>query len=251
MPAAPDHFGRCSAINGKGPTLISQLPKILLLEPIEFKKMAEKKDTIVLVIRSYEAFGGQHIAGAYHIDFGGNFATFAGWILPPEKDILIVAESFEQAQQANIWLRRVGLDRAAGYLEGGMFAWAKEGLPTKHIQQLSADELYKVVTADKEVTVVDVRAAGEYGSGHIEGAVNIPAPELRTRYKELNKSRATILVCSTGHRSSMAASILKQHKFEDVYNAAGGMTGYSAAGYASECAVCVAPHVPGFTGKKE
>jgi len=249
MPAAPDHFSRCSAINGKGPTLISQLPEISPLEPADFKVKAEKTNTIVLDIRSYEAFGGQHIGGAYHIDFGGNFATFAGWILPPEKDIMIVAETFEQAKEANILLRRVGLDRTEGYLEGGMFAWAKAGLATEHVRQLSAEELHKIITKGEDVTVVDVRAVGEYVAEHIKGALNIPASELRMRYKELDKNKPVALVCSTGHRSSLGASILKRQGFKDVYNVAGGMTGYSAAGYAAECAVCVAPHVPVFAGK--
>lgn len=250
MPAAPDHFSRCSAINGKGPTLTSRLGDICALEPLEFKKAAQKKDTIILDIRSYEAYGGQHISGAYHIDFGGNFATFAGWILPPEKDILIVAESFERATEAVIGLRRVGLDEAVGHLEGGMFAWAKAGLLTEHIPQLSADELHKIVTKGEDVTIVDVRAASEYNTSHINNAINISAPDLRTRYKELDKSKHIVVVCSTGHRSSLAASILKQQGFKNVSNIAGGMTGYSAAGYASPCALCVAPHVPALAAKK-
>jgi hydroxyacylglutathione hydrolase len=39
------------------------------------------------------------------------------------------------------------------------------------------------------------------------------------------------LICSTGHRSSLGASILKMNGFQYVYNVAGGMTGYEAAGY--------------------
>jgi hydroxyacylglutathione hydrolase len=49
-------------------------------------------------------------------------------------------------------------------------------------------------------------------------------------------------VCSTGNRSGLAASILKRHGFREVHNVAGGMTGYSAAGYAKECVVCENPH---------
>ena len=250
MPAAPDHFSRCSAINGKGPALIRDLPTLSRLSPRRFQNMAAKTNAIVVDIRSYEAFGGQHIPGAYHIDFGGNFATFAGWVLPPAKDILIVADSFEQAQHANTWLRRVGLDRAVGYLDGGMFAWAKEGLPTEHVRQLSVEQLHAMIAERDAVTLVDVRAPREYQAEHIEGAVNIAAPDLRTRYKELDKTKPVALTCSTGHRSSLGASILQQHGFKDVCNVAGGMTGYSAAGYAAPCPLCTAPHVPAFTGKK-
>jgi len=250
VPAAPDHFSRCSAINRKGPPLMRDLPMLSPLAPHRFKKAAAKTNAIVLDIRSYEAFGGQHIPCAYHIDFGGNFATFAGWVLLPAKDILIVANSFEQAQQANSWLRRVGLDRAVGYLDGGMFAWAKDGLPTEHVQQLSVEQLHAMIAKRKAVTLVDVRAPREYQIEHIEGAVNVPAPDLRTRHNKLDKTKPVALICSTGHRSSLGASILKQHGFKDVSNVAGGMTGYSAAGYAAQCPLCVALHVPAFTGEK-
>lgn len=249
MPGAPDHFSRCSQINGKGPALTRNLPTLTRLDTHTFKKMADAKKTVVIDIRSYEAFGGQHVPGAYHIDFSGNFATFAGWILPPEKDILIVGDSFEQAQEASIWLKRVGLDRAVGYLEGGMFTWAVKGLPMAHVRQLSTEELHAMTTKGKEMILVDVRAPREFEANHIDGVINIPVADLRTRHHELHKNKPTALICSTGHRSSLGASLLKQHGFRNIYNVAGGMTGYNAAGYAEECPLCMAPHIPTFTNR--
>jgi len=249
MPAAPDHFSRCSAVNGAGPKLVKKLPTIAPLTPAEFQKKAKSSKSIVLDIRSYETFGGQHVPGSYHIDYGGNFATFAGWILPPGKDILLVSLTPDQAFQAARWLRRVGLDRAVGYLEDGMFAWAKAGMPTSHVSQVSAAELHNIITRGESIQLVDVRAPTEYKSFHIEGALNIPAPDIRTRFKELDKASPVTLMCSTGHRSSLSASILLQNGFRDVRNVAGGMTGFNAAGFAPKCPVCIAPHVPGFMGK--
>jgi len=204
----------------------------------------------VLDIRSYEAFGGMHVPGAYHIDAGGNFSTFAGWILPPEAEILLVAASESQAAQAAVMLRRVGLDRVTGVLHGGMFAWAKEGYPLEYVDQVSAHDLQRMATSGESVVLLDVRAPAEYEKHHIEGAINIPTPALRTRHAELDRGARTVLICSTGHRSSMAASLLKQRAFRDVVNASGGMTGYTAAGFAPECPVCIVPHGPRFIGRK-
>ena len=106
-----------------------------------------------------------------------------------------------------------------------------------------------MTTKCEEMILVDVRAPREYESVHINGAINIPVADLRTRHKELDKNKPTALICSTGHRSSLGASILKQQRFKNVYNVAGGMTGYSAAGYSKECPICVAPHIPDFAGK--
>ena len=244
MPEAPDHFSRCSDINRKGPALIKDLPSLIPMDPVSFSKKAKDKNTCVLDIRSYEAFGGQHVADSYHIDIGGNFATFSGWVLPPDMDILLVSEKPEQAWEAVIGLRRVGLDRTIGYLEGGMYEWAKAGLAAEHICQLSAERLHKRMRAGRSVTLLDVRAKREFQTGHIDGAVNIPAPDLRKRYEELDPKASIAVICNTGHRSSLGASLLKQHGFEDVSNVAGGMTGYNAAGFGAECPVCVAPHTP-------
>jgi rhodanese-related sulfurtransferase len=197
---------------------------------------------LVLDTRSYDAFGSQHIPGSWHVDFGGNFPTFAGWVLPVDKDILLVTTDYDEALQATIWARRVGVDRIVGYLDGGMFAWAAAGYKTKDIHQVSAEELYEMATGSSKIVLLDVRAPKEYEDNHIEGALNIPAPDLRTRYKELDPEKSTVLICSTGHRSSLGASILRDHGFRDVYNVAGGMTGYGAAGHSKRCKICENPH---------
>jgi len=204
----------------------------------------KEKNTLVLDIRSYDAFGGQHVVNSYHIDISGNFVTFSGWVLPPDMDILLVSENPEQAWEAVTGLRRVGLDRTIGYLDGGMYEWAKAGLPTGHICQLSVDQLHQRMTAGPPLALLDVRAKREFQAGHIDGAINIPAPGLRKRYGELNREVSIAVICNTGHRSSLGASLLKQHGFKEVSNLAGGMTGYNAAGYGPECSVCVIPHGP-------
>lgn len=244
MPPAPDHFSRCSEINRRGPALIRTLPALEALAPKPFYERSKRDDTIVVGIRGYDSFGCQHVPGSYHIDLAGNFATFAGWVLPPDADILLVTDSCEQANEAVVWLRRVGLDRVTGYLEGGMFEWAKAGLPTGYVRQLSIEAFQKAITGTQKMVLVDVRAPSEYAAYHIKGALNIPFAELRTRYTELDPTAPTIVICNTGHRSSLAVSILKQHGFTEVFNVAGGMTGYNAAGYGLECPVCSVPHGP-------
>jgi len=242
MPAAPDHFSRCSDINRQGPTLISELPKLLEMKPLDFHNTMQKNDKIVLDVRSYDAFSSQHVPGSWHIDFGGNFPTFAGWVLPFDKDIMLVAHDYEQAKEANIWLRRVGLDSGFASLDGGMFEWAVSGLHTKHVNLLAAKDLQDMIKGSNNFVLLDVRAPEEYKDNHIQNAINIPVPNLRTRYKELDTNKKIVLTCSTGHRSSLGSSILSQYGFKDINNLAGGMKGYSAAGFTKRCTICANPH---------
>jgi len=242
MPPAPDHFSRCSDINREGPSLVSDLPVLEELSPGQFKERMRAKDIVLLDACGYHAFAGQHIPGVWHLALNGNFPTFAGWVLPTDKDILLIADDYHKALEANTWARRVGVDRIVGYLDGGMVAWAVAGFMTSHIDLISAEDLHEMITGTSNFVLLDVRAPREYADSHISGAINIPVADLRTRYGELNKDKTTVLICSSGNRSSLGASILKQHGFKDVYNVAGGLTGYSAAGYIRECQVCVNPH---------
>jgi glyoxylase-like metal-dependent hydrolase (beta-lactamase superfamily II)/rhodanese-related sulfurtransferase len=230
MPPAPDHFSRCSDINRKGPALMSTLPKLKSMKPVDFKEMMGDGETVVLDIRNYAGFGGQHIPGSYHIDINSNFSTFAGWVIPPDKDILLVGDNQSQAEDAVVMLRRVGIDGSVGYLNGGTHAWAMSGFETANIPQLSAHEVNEKITSGAFL-LMDVRSPEEFSGGHIPGAVNVPAMDVRMRFNEFDPDKPVICMCRTGHRSSLACSLLKQRGFKEVYNAAGGFTGYLSAGF--------------------
>ncbi len=250
-PPAPDHFSRCSAINADGPTPIGKLAPIEELDAEAFAAAVKRRDTVVLDIYCYGGFGAQHIRSSYNIDLAGNFPTFAGWIIPPDKRILLVAGDRPQADQAILWMRRVGLDRPVSILKDGMPEWIKAGQPVGHIQQLSPFELHAFIRGGEKLALLDVRAPSEFDAHHIRGAVNIPVADLRTRHTELDPESPTIVICSTGNRSSLGASILKRYGFKYLLNAAGGMSGYSAAGFAPECKICFIPHGSRFLGKKQ
>ena len=243
MPEAPDHFGRCSAINSRGPALVKDLPVVDPLTLEEFRKLKEKGH-LVIDLRDYTAFGGAHIPGSFHLDMAGNFSTFAGWILPPDTPLLLVGNTEEEICRATVQLRRVGLDQVAGYLEGGIHAWATKALPMEHVPQMSVQELKKRLEQEEDLVILDARGKREWDESHIKGAVHIPAPDCRTRYQEVEKKKPVAILCKTAHRSSLAASILKQHGFTNLSVVTGGMTAWQAAGYSEKCPTCEAPHGP-------
>jgi len=245
MPPAPDHFSRCSDINRQGPVKLSELPVLEELNPADFFQRMKDTGGSILDVRHYAAFAGFHIPGSWHLDLRGNFPTFAGWVLPVDRDVLLVADSYPDALTASLWAHRVGVDRITACLSGGVTNWATAGYQIDHLHIVSTENLYRRISEGSDpLTLVDVRTPLEYADTHIEGAVNIPSPDLRTRYQEIHPDKPVYLICSTGNRSSLAASILKQRGFKEIYNVAGGMTGYSAAGHIKECNVCINPHGP-------
>jgi rhodanese-related sulfurtransferase len=243
MPEAPDHFARCSDINRKGPAKVDSLEAARPLSSQEVYQWMQK-GAVVLDGRDFLAFGGAHIPGAWNIDMAGNFQTFSGWMIPPDKPIVLVAEPESRAGEAVTLLRRVGLDRMIGWLDGGMHSWNVAGLPEEHVPQIAAQELAAVLAKDSKSVVLDVRGKLEFETLHLSGAVNIAAPDLRKRHGEVPKDGPVYVICNSGHRSSLACSILRQQGFKNVANAVGGMMGFSAAGLVGACPLCSAPHLP-------
>jgi len=243
MPEAPDHFSRCSDINRKGPVKLSELGMPKPLSPAEVNLFV-KEGAITLDGRDYFAFGGAHIPGAWNIDMAGNFQTFSGWMLPPGSPFVLVLENEGRVQEAITMLHRVGLDRIEGWLEGGMHAWSVGGLPVAHVPQMSVRELAELSKQKPGPMILDVRGKLEYETLHLDGAVHMQAPDTRKRYGEIPRDKTVYVICNSGHRSSLACSVLKQHGIENVVNVAGGMTAYSAAGLIGKCPTCTAPHLP-------
>jgi len=230
MPAAPDHFSRCTEVNRKGAPSLTFFPEIHGFGPEEFKKELQKINTVVIDTRSYDAFGGQHIPGSYAISTHIALSTYAGWVIPPSARILIVTADEQDVGNISLMLYRVGLDNIIGYLEGGLFTWSMEGLPTAHVPVIDADEL-EAMLAQGDVRLIDVRDPVEYRADHIEGSLNIPVADLRYRYHELQVADDFICMCASGGRSSLACSILLQQGYTGVYNVAGGLRAYRRAGY--------------------
>ncbi len=79
--------------------------------------------------------------------------------------------------------------------------------------------------AETKALVLDVRDPSEFTAGHIEGAVNIPLPQLRDRLHELPREREIWLYCVVGQRSYYALRILLQHGLK-ARNLPGGIKTY-------------------------
>ncbi len=80
-----------------------------------------------------------------------------------------------------------------------------------------------------EHTLVDVRSTGEWNGGHPANAIHIPLNEFEQKMNKLPKDKPLILICASGMRSSMAATMAAKAGYQDVYNFAGGFGSWCAA----------------------
>lgn len=226
VPEFPDYYRHMKELNSQGPPLFDQLPGGALLNPAEFRERNRSSNAVVIDLRSPEAFGGAHIPGAFNIGAGPNLSVWAAWVVPYDRPILLAGDENTDLDQARRSLVRVGLDSIVGSLKGGMRAWIEAGFEQAHLPQESVHELAEQLP--KQPFVLDVRSPNEWKAGHVAGALHIPAGSLPKRIAEVPRDCTVHVMCGSGYRSSIAASVLLQAGFGDIVNVPGGMAAWQA-----------------------
>jgi rhodanese-related sulfurtransferase/glyoxylase-like metal-dependent hydrolase (beta-lactamase superfamily II) len=229
LPEAPSYFPKDAEINRSGARGLSELQPPQALTP---QQVAELNEVVLLDVRSAADFGAAHVPGSMNIGLGGQFAMWAGSLIPLNASIVVIADTGAQVDETVVRLARVGIENVKGYLEGGVQSWSDAGLPVDTIAQVSVAELNERL-ANHDMQVVDVRRPAEYVNGHVPHAQNAPLASLGKSLGPLNleKDKLTAVICAGGYRSSAAASMLQKQGFSNLLNVAGGTGAWVNAGY--------------------
>ena len=233
LPEAPAYFPRDAEINRTGASALVDLPKPRALTPPEVRSLSEAGH-LVLDVRAAADFGAGHVPGALNIGLGGQFASWAGTLIPMNTPLIIVAGSESEAEEAVVRLARVGLESVKGFLDGGVYAWNAAGFDVARTEQIPVDELKSRLQEQRELQVVDVRRPPEYESGHVPGAASVPLSHLEQHVSDFDTARPVAVICASGYRSSAAASLLARKGFDKLYNVVGGTQGWIKAGFPVE-----------------
>jgi rhodanese-related sulfurtransferase len=95
-----------------------------------------------------------------------------------------------------------------GYLDEGLDAWRSSGRPTRAYPTAGVDDLCHAYLQGTPIEVLDVRQQGEWDAGHVPGSVHIHLGDLPGRLAEVPRDREVWTACASGHRASIAASLL-------------------------------------------
>ncbi len=228
VPPMPVYYPRMKGLNSEGAAALRVVPGSAALSPEEVE--AQRGEATLLDLRRAEAFGGAHIAGSINIGAGQNLSLWAGWLIDPEKQIVLITEDGDN-EEARRALVRVGLDLIVGHLDGGMPRWIDAGLEFARTMQKTVAE----VEAERgEVVVLDVRGDQERLEGSVPGSKHVMLGDLPQAMHELPKDRPIVTVCGSGYRSSIAASLLAREGFRNVSSMDGGMGAWVHRGLAVE-----------------
>jgi hydroxyacylglutathione hydrolase len=233
LPELPPYFAMDVEINRGGAPPLTDHPPPPALSP-EAARKATQAGAILLDVRPSAAYGTGHLPGSLNVGLGGQFASWAGTLVPADRPIVVIADDEAGAHEAVVRLARVGLESVHGHLDGGVAAWDRAGFPLVARPQITVDELRWRRREIPTLQVVDVRRKGEYVDGHVPGAVNVPLDRLERDAGRLDPARPTAVICAGGYRSSAATSVLERGGFADLANVVGGTSAWIAAGYEVE-----------------
>jgi len=224
----PPYFRKMEIWNLNGAPLLRSVSEPRMLTPREFLMESEKAGVVIMDTRQPDAFAASHIPGSISVWLSG--ATYyPGWVIDYNKRILLVSERKDDIQSVITYLHRIGFDDVSGYLCPGIDAWRNSGKPIESSAVLHIDELRKLQESG-QIHILDVREDHEFKSGHIKHSQNIYVGELRDRLGEIPKNRLICVTCGWGGRGSIAASLLREERY-NVANLLGGMNAWIAAKY--------------------
>ena len=220
------YFKQMEKFNQGGIPLKTKLPEPKPVSAHDFDAAIREEHMLVVDIRSPEAFAGAHIPGSLSIPLN-MLSAFAGWFLPYDSPIGLVAENKNDVEQARIYLMRIGFDNVTRYLEGGLHAWEVGGFEFERVPAVSIGALKKRVEAKEDLLVLDVRSHSEYEAMPSQHSKHMYLGELPHHIKDIPRNRKIVTLCASGRRAVIAASLLQQSGFKDVEVCFGSMAACS------------------------
>ncbi len=227
QPRVPGYFAHDAALNrSQRPTLEESLSKGAGALSLDDVLRLQEQGTVVLDVREPEEYSAHHLRGSLCVGLSGKFATFSGTVISPGEDIVLIGTD-EQVAEAAVRLGRIGLDRVKGHLMGGFATAAQRPELLATVERIDpAQLLARSADPNRRPVVLDVRMPGEVEAGAIEGSVHVALPELSERLGELPRDREVVVVCRSGYRSAIGASLLERAGFDSLADLRGGMLAF-------------------------
>lgn len=227
----PGYFPENVRMNKEGYESLSSVMErgLHALSPAAFEAAAAEHSALILDTRDPHIFVNGFIPGSINIGVNGNFAPWAGALIPDlRQPILIIAEPGRE-KEVITRLARVGYDYTIGYLEGGYVAWVEAGRPVEVIASIPVEE-YLPHYKEAGTRLLDVRRRSEYDSEHVEGAENAPLDYINESMLAVDKTKTTYVHCAGGYRSVIFCSILRARGYRNLVNVEGGFKALKDSG---------------------
>ena len=179
----------------------------------EVRRLGEH-GAVLVDVRPVADWAAAHVPGALSIPLRAQFATWLGWLVPAETPLVIIRNTDQDAEEIVWQALKIGYDRLAGELTGGMDAWTAEEQATASIEVITAELIGRR-------HVLDVRQLSEFTGGHLPGATHLELGAVAEATAGLSPT-PTVVMCGHGERAAGAASLLERAGHRDLAVLTGG-----------------------------
>lgn len=222
IPTPPRYFSRMKKLNVSRMDFIASrsMPPMLTLEQIK-----KHPDCIVVDLRKPEQFAARHIKNSINIPWSKGFPLWAGVVLTDGKPIILVTDEMSTAGLTIQALRLISLDPVRGICNASEWEKGKEN----QFEQLPLIDVKSLCDKEKDYYILDVRTPAEWYEGHISSAHLLELTKMPEAINQVPKNKPVAVICHSGNRASLVASMLKNENIES-FNVQGGMHAWKKAG---------------------
>ena len=213
----PAYYAHMGPINLMGPEPLPSR-RLDVLDPSDLPDQAGLVD-----IRPRAAYAAGHIPGSLGLEMSDQVAVWAGWLLPFDSPVVLVAEQGQNVEEVARQFGRIGFDNVLGVVHG-VSGWAQAGGSLASFETRTTGDLAAAIAAGEDLQVLDVRSPGEWEGCHLEGSVHGYLPHLKNGLPEgLDRSRDVWVTCGSGYRAFAAGASLERAGLRVIVVTPGGV----------------------------
>jgi len=219
QPEPPAYFARMKSLNRTGPVPLG--PELALKEfsSSDLQAGLSASSWVTVDTRAVEDALSSHLIGSQFIA-RNFFSDFAGSFFQPAEELLLVAQSADDAKHMQSSLRCIGFDKVVGFVVPETLK-ALPGTMLRSIPYFPADRLSADASMD-ELAVIDVRKATERLQGALDGSLHFPHARILSAHKEITK-KPLVVYCQSGLRAAGVATFLARQGRTDIQCAVGAI----------------------------
>ncbi len=203
LPSYPAYYRYMAPINLAGaPAFPAVAPEI------DTHQLSTMLDAVTVVdARSREAFAAGHIPGSLWVGTGDSFSSWVGWLTDIDDPLVLIVDQDADVRPLQIELARIGYDRVVGWMSG-LEAWSAVGGDVSSMKTVTLAEW----ASNPPEQILDVRDYWEHDELPLANAIEVHLPDIdETAASSLDRTRSVGVVCASGYRATIAASILERH----------------------------------------
>lgn len=216
----PSYFARLAEVNRRGPAVLDLGLTVPRLDARHVARLLAD-GALLIDTRPAADYAAGHVTGSLSIPFRDAFATWLGWVVPPDRPLVLLRGDEEGAADIAWQAAKVGYDSVVAELAGGLAAAVEAGMPVSRTRQVLP---HQVIAGQR---VLDVRQASEYASGHLPGARHLELGALAA--DPGTATEAAVIMCGHGERAMTAASLLEAAGHPSPAVLVGGAPDWAAA----------------------